>query len=136
MEQSQKTVNEDHGANTVVGMPVEGALSKVSAERNYEGWGKIRSTETDKIHYTARTKRHDSGRVKEIILANKNARVVQIQVKEKGCSGRISSATLSRRDSLSLTSSQDLYKYVEVRGGRLNRPIFFHGLHDSNCSTP
>ena len=105
-------VNEDHKANTVVRMPVEGALSKVSVERNYEGWGKIQSTETDKIHYKARAKRHDSGNargVNEIILANKNASAIQIQelVKEKGWSGRISSAMLNHRDSLSLTSRRD-----------------------------
>ena len=67
-------VNGDHKANTVVRMPMEGALSKVSAERNYEGRGKIRSTETDKIHYKARAKRHDNGnarKVNKIILVNR-----------------------------------------------------------------
>jgi hypothetical protein len=55
-------------------------------------------------------------RVNEIILANKNASAVQIEesIKEKGFSGRISSAMLSRRDSLSLTGRRDLHDYVEV----------------------
>jgi hypothetical protein len=68
--------------------------------------------------------------VNEIILANKNASAVQIQesVKEKGFSGGISSAMLGRGDSLSLTGSLDLHNYVEVRDGRLTRPIFLHGL--------